>query len=608
MQSKQKSRKSSLLWDLMKGNRLYYLTAIVCAMSASVFQLVSPLVLRTTIDSIIGDKPMDVPAFVLRIIERFGGKSVLAHNLWACGLVLVSVTLLQGFFSFNRGRWTATASEKIARNVRDSLYDKFHKLSYDYHVNAKTGDLIQRSTSDVETVRRFLSVQMVEVLNSVFLVSIVLVTIVSIDVSMAIISLILIPFIFAFAFMFFTKIRQIFRQVDESEGELSTMLQENLTGVRVVKAFGRQAFEYDKFNIKNTTFRDLSFKLTRLFAMYWSVSDFTCLLQIMIVTVSGVYKATTGQITMGTMIVFNSYIGMLLWPIRQMGRILSDMGKMTVSLERINEVLTEIEEEMPGGTKRPKIEGNIEFNNVTFGYDKNNPVLKDITFSVKKGQTVAILGPTGSGKTTLVHLLQRLYDYQEGSIKIDGVELKDIDKKWLRQNVGLVLQEPFLFSRTIKENIAISKADATEEEIFRAADIASMHDVISEFADGYDTLVGERGVTLSGGQKQRVAIARCIIRDCPILIFDDSLSAVDTETDIAIREALAERSKDITTFIISHRISTLAQADIILVLKDGRLIQKGTHEQLIAEEGMYKRIWSMQTSIEEVVELEHNVG
>jgi ATP-binding cassette subfamily B protein len=422
------------------------------------------------------------------------------------------------------------------------------------------------------------------------------------SIKMTLISMAVVPVIFVFSFIFFSKVKAAFKLADEAEGRLSTVLQENLTGVRVVRAFGRQAFEVEKFDQKNREFRDLNYRLMNLLALYWSSSDFLIMFQMGVVLILGVYWASSGDLTLGTLIAFMNYEGRLLWPVRQMGRILTDMGKTQVSLGRIQEIVEKPKEDMDEDGLKPDINADIEFKNVYFEYEPGRPVLKNVSFKVKKGQTVAILGPTGSGKSSLVHLLQRLYDYQKGSITIGGVELKKINKKWLRKYVGIVLQEPFLFSKTIKDNIGLPKKDVDDNEIIEAAKIACIHDVITQFDKGYETPVGERGVTLSGGQKQRVAIARTLIQDSSILIFDDSLSAVDTETDAAIREALNERSRNVTTFIISHRITTVSQADLILVLEDGQIVQSGTHEELINEEGMYRRIWSIQSSLEEELE------
>ncbi len=587
-----------LLMSFMKGSRLLYLGSILCVWISTFITMASPLIVRFTVDSVIGNEPADLPAWVAGLLRSTGGVDNLKRNIWICGLVLLGINLINGLFIFFRGKWSAKASESIAKSLRDRLYGHLQSLDYDYHVKAETGDLIQRCTSDMETIRRFLAVQLVDVGRALFMLVMAIAIMLSMNVRMTIVSLAVAPVLFLFSFIFFRMVQKAFLQADESEGRLSNTIQENLNGVRVVRAFGRQAYENEKFDQKNTEYRDLSFRVTNLMALYWSLSDLIAMLQIGIVVVMGVYYTATGSITLGTFLVFSSYVNMLLWPIRQMGRILTDMGKTLVSVGRIQEILDVPSESQDPGCGRPSIAGNIVFRNVSFEYEGGHPVLKDLSFEVKKGETVAILGPTGSGKSSLVHLLQRLYDYKGGSVTIGGVELRKIDRKWLRQKVGIVLQEPFLFSRTIKENIGIAKRNVSEMEIYEASRIASVHKVIEEFDDGYETFVGEKGVTLSGGQKQRVAIARTLIQDSDILIFDDSLSAVDTETDAAIRKELKKRSKDVTTFIISHRIATLSEADRILVLDDGRLIQSGTHEELIHQPGLYQRIWSIQNSLE----------
>ncbi|MPM58370.1 putative multidrug export ATP-binding/permease protein [bioreactor metagenome] len=414
---------------------------------------------------------------------------------------------------------------------------------------------------------------------------------------MAWLAVISMPIIMLMAFFFFGKIQEVFKQSDEAEGNMSETFQNTLTGTRVVKAFNREAFELDKFEKKNRIFRDFTLRVIKILGFYWSLSDTICLLQILLVVVVGVFEARLGHITVGDFFVFVSYESMILWPMRNVGRILSDMGKVSIALDRILEILNEpIEDIMSGET--PEIKGNIVFDHVHFRYDDGNEdVLKDVTFDIKAGQTIAIMGPTGSGKSSLVHLLTRLYDYQSGSITIDGVELKRIQRKHLRKQVGIVLQEPFLFSKSIFENIRLANPNADLDEIQRAAKTASVHNVISDFDQGYETLVGEKGVTLSGGQKQRIAIARTIINDSPILIFDDSLSAVDTETDAYIRSALQRVSKGITTILITHRVSSVQSADKIVVLDEGRIIQSGRHEDLIKEEGLYKRIYEIQSRI-----------
>ncbi len=597
-------KKLQLLWKLMKGNRLLYFGAIISIGIATLFTFLSPLVIRLTIDSIIGNSPMVIPPWMSELIGRFGGKNFLTGNLWICGGVLVLLSILNGIFTYFKGKWSAMAAESTAKNIREKLYDHLQHVSYDYHVKAETGDLIQRCTSDVDTIRGFLAVQFVEIGRALFMLLMALLIMFRLSVAMSLVAMVVIPVIFSFSVVFFLRVKKAFKDSDESEGRLSTVLQENLTGVRVVRAFARQEYEIGKFEERNAEYRDLTYRLILLLAGYWSLSDLLCMLQLGAVLTFGVYWTTLGKISLGTLVVFTTYEGMLLWPIRQMGRILTDMGKTMVSLERIQQILDHpLETEDESGLK-PEIKGKVEFDKVCFGYDEKHPVIKDVSFTVKPGQTVAILGPTGSGKSTLMHLIPRLYDYQSGRLLIDGVDIREMDKKWLRQNVGIVLQEPFLFSKTIKENIGLAIHELDETEVLEAARVAAVHDSISEFEKGYDTVVGERGVTLSGGQKQRVAIARTLIKNSPILIFDDSLSAVDTETDAAIRKALDGRKRKATTFIISHRISTLAEADFILVLEHGQIVQQGTHQALVSEPGLYQRIWSIQNALEKEVEEE----
>ena len=597
------------LWSFMKGNRTLYALSVLAIGIATFVNFIWPLVLRTTIDSIIGKKDFEVNGwlqpFVNSILSLFGTKNYLARNLWICGLILVALTLIRGIFMYWKGRWSATSSESIAKNIRNRLYAHLQYLPYDYHQKAKTGDLVQRCTSDVETIRRFLAVQFVEVGSAIFMIVFALSFMIQMSIKMTIVSFALLPFIFVFTVIFFLKVKRAFQLSDESEGRLSAVLQENLTGVRVVRAFGRQKYETDKFDEKNVEYRDLTYKLIWFLAIYWGISDFLSLTQIGGILIFGTVWAAKGIISLGTLLAFSSYVGMLVWPIRQMGRVLTDMGKALVSVGRISEILEQPEEHLEDSeTEFPRIEGNIEFKNVWFEYEKGKPILKDISFKVKAGQTVAILGTTGSGKSSLVHLLPRLYDYQKGSVKIDGKELKELGKRFIRENVGIVLQEPFLFSKTLKENIGIACRKFKDKEIFKAAEIASVHRVILNFEKGYETAVGERGITLSGGQKQRIAIARTVIRNNPILIFDDSLSSVDTETDAAIRKALKKNSGKATVFIISHRINTLAEADLILVLDKGRIVQQGTHSELIAQKGLYRRIWNIQNRLEEELKLE----
>ncbi|WP_411681907.1 ABC transporter ATP-binding protein [Clostridium thailandense] len=584
--------------ELTKGSRVLYMVAIIAIGIASFIAMLEPMIIRVTIDSVIGNKPINVPPSVERLLQGIGGREVLERNLWICSLTLVSLTCVRGVFLYLKGKLSAQAAENMARSMRVKLYDHIQKLPYGYHVKSESGDLIQRCTSDIDTVRKFFAIQMVEIGRAIFIVTFAIVMMSSLNKKMTLIAMSVVPIIFIFSLIFFNKIQHNFIRADEQEGALTSVLRENLTGVRVVKAFGRQNLEIEKYERENKKYRDYIYKIIHLLSNYWATSDFLCTIQIGLVLICGIYFTVSGEMSLGTLVVFITYETMLLWPVRQLGRILSDMGKMTVSIGRIWEILQEPQEKETGKALKPEIRGEICFENVTFEYEQGTPVVKDITFKINKGETVAVVGPTGSGKSSLVHLLLRLYDYDKGSIKIDGIELMDIDRKWVRSKVGMVLQEAFLYSRTIRDNIKISKLDADDVEVKTAASMAAVHGVITSFEKGYDTIVGENGVTLSGGQRQRVSIARTLIKNLPILIFDDSLSAVDAETDKIIRQKLREKSKGVTTFIISHRISTVMDADKIIVLNKGRIEAIGTHEELINKDGVYKRIWEIQNSID----------
>lgn len=597
------SKRLKLCLEFMKGTRLKYIGSILTVVIAVAVAFISPLLLSEIIDSVIGTtRPLSLPGPIQGWLDARGGRDFLVNNMWIVALVLVGINVLNGMVMFLRGKWTAQASESIAEKMRNRLYRHLQTLPYDYHVKAATGDLIQRCTSDVETVRRFLSGQLVEIFRAVFMLVIALIIMLNMNVKMTLVSLMLVPILFLYGMVFFKLTMKRFRETDEAEGRMSAVLQENLTGVRVVRAFGREKYEVEKFDKVNDNFRNLAAHQANLLAYYWSISDLLTMLQTAISLIYGVILAARGEISVGDLLVFTSYVGQLLWPVRQLGRILSDMGKSFVALDRIDEILCQKSEENSPAMLHPSLAGDIVFDHVDFGYERDKPVLQDINLTVPHGSTVAILGATGSGKSTLVQLMQRLYDCTGGRITIGGVDIRDIDKNWLRSRVGLILQEPFLYSRTIESNLGIAKPDVTFEEVRDAARTACADDFITEFENGYATLVGERGVTLSGGQKQRIAIARTLCKENDILIFDDSLSAVDTETDAAIREALKERQSDITTFIISHRITTLSQADMIVVLDHGRIIQRGTHEELIHQEGLYKRINAIQNSLEDELE------
>ena len=592
-------RKLRLMGELIAKNKWLFLGAAVCTLLAVVMEYITPLLLAETLDYYLSDQPSGMPNFVNRFVDYLGGPDFMARNLWIVGIALVLLNVIGGAFNYGKARLQSMAGENVALDLRERLYHHIQRLPFSYHVKAETGDLIQRCTSDVDTVRRTLANQLMAIFWSVLMVAVALFVLFAKDWRLALISMVMVPALFVFAYMFFNWVHKSFTVADEAEGKMSAVLQENLTGVRVVRAFGQQQYEVEKFDRVSEDFRDKTFKSSKLLSVYWSVSDALSMAQSCITLLVCVLFAARGEITVGTMVVFTSYVGKLLWPIRQLGRTLSDISKSFVSLSRIDEVLQEEEEPEEKNALRPSLRGDIVFDHVSFGYDEKRNVLSDMSFTIPQGKTVAILGATGSGKSSIVHLLQRLFTPNDGKITIGGVDILKIDRSYLRSRVGLVLQEPFLYSKSIRDNVGIAVKEPAQEKIDQAARDAAALDFILQSEQGWETVVGERGVTLSGGQKQRVAIARTLMKQNDILIFDDSLSAVDTETDAAIRKALKEHSKDTTTIIISHRIVTLSQADLILVVEDGRVTQQGTHQELIHQEGLYGRIFNIQTALEE---------
>lgn len=585
------------IMSYMHGYRLIFMLALVASLLTQLAVMIAPMLIKIAIDNVFGKLPFERESHRI-FVEFLGGTQYLKDHLWILGLLFFSAYLIRGVLTFLRSYGCGLAGESMAKNLKDRLYDHIQRLPYSYHVRVETGDLIQRCTSDVNTVKMFVAgQQLMGVLSSIFLLILVIGMMFSMNVKLTLMSVAVLPITFSFAVYFFKIIEKSFREFDESEARMTTRLQEVLTGVRVVKAFGRQKEEIERFEEKNAELRNLDFQMMKKFSTYWMTSDLFCYSQVAFVVVAGAYFCYHGEITVGTMVAFISYINTLIWPVRQMGRELTEMSKTSVSLERIEGVLNEKPEQLYETGEIPQIFGHIVFENVVFKYEDGvENVLNGVSFEIGAGKTLALIGPTGSGKSSLVQLLSRLYDYNSGSIRIDGHELKGLDRGWIRKNIGLILQEPFLFAKTVRENIRLANPKFSDERVVEAAKVASIHHDITEFEKGYETLVGEKGVSLSGGQKQRMAIARTIINNSPIVIFDDSLSAVDTETDIAIRTALNARKDEATTIIISHRISTVKDADLILVLDRGVIVEQGTHESLIQSEGMYRRIYDIQNA------------
>ena len=589
--------KTSLILRHLRGIWGFFAGAVLLAWMNTVCNAIIPQVISVTVDSVLGAKEPDLPGFVAALLPldtlRAGPKTA----LWIAAGAVVLTAAVRGVCIYGMRVNTAKASEGFVKKLRDDLYSHIQRLSFDWHTAHSTGDIIQRCTSDVEVIRTFVCNQLMEVLRTVFLIVLYTGIMLAMNWRLALIPLAFIPVTGLASGVFYGKISSRFKLADEAEGELTTCAQENLTGVRVVRAFGRERFEIDRFARKNDRFSALWVELGKLLSVYWASGVLLVTLQIMAVIVAGTVAAVNGSITLGDFQAFVIYNSAMAWPVRALGHVLSEMSKAGVSIDRVGYILKAKEESDRPGAKSVQLGGDIVFDHVTFGYEEQE-VLRDVSFTIPWGSTFAILGGTGSGKSTLVHLLDRLYDLGEGqgSITIGGVDIRDIKREDLRRQIGLVLQEPFLFSQTIRENMAATRPDATDGELRQCAQTACVDEAITELADGYDTVVGERGVTLSGGQKQRVAIARMLLQNAPVMVFDDSLSAVDAETDAKIRGALKERMADATVILISHRVTTLMQADRILVLDGGRVADVGTHAELIARPGIYKDIYDIQMS------------
>lgn len=601
-----KSNHLKTLIQFLNGSKLLFIFALIASVLNTVFNSITPQIIRITIDSILNDMPFNLPKFIVEFIKSSGIDKNVKYSLAFAALCILIISLLSGISMFLCRVSIAKASENFIKKMRDTLFSHIQNLPYSWHMKHQTGDIIQRCNSDVEVIRVFISNQMLQVFHVSFLIIFGLTIMFSMNIKLSTVALIFIPVIILYSGIFYHKISNKFFAADEAEGVLSSTVQENLTGVRVVRAFGRERFEIERFDEKNNNFASLWIKLGNLMSLYWGIGDLFTGLQIMTIIILGTVETIHGNISLGEFIAFISYNSTLVWPIRELGRIISEMSKSGVSFDRINYILnTEEEKDAPDAEIYP-MDRDIEFKNINFSYEGEKAVLKNINFTIKKGTTFAILGGTGSGKSTLMHLLNRIYDLPEecGSIEIGGVNINKIKRSWVRQNIGIVLQEPFLFSRTIHENISIFRPNAPVEEIRHVANISCIDESISSFKNGYDTVVGERGVTLSGGQKQRIAIARMLMQKAPIMVFDDSLSAVDSETDFKIRTSLKQNLSESTVILISHRITTLMQADTIMVLENGQIAEIGTHEQLISKNGIYRQIYDIQMNHSDIENIE----
>ena len=548
---------------------------------ATVLNLAVPQIIKAAID--IGLASGEVSALI--------GASALILGI---GVVRALAGYGQRYF----GEWL---THRVAYDLRNDYYDKVQRLPFAFHDQTQTGDLMSRATSDIAETERFVGIGMMDLVATLLLLVGAIVAMFLEDSRLAALALIPVPLLVVATIRFGGAIRPKFKSIQEQLAVLSTTMQESLTGIRVVKAFAREPFELNKFDLANDTWFDRRYQVIRMWANNWPFFSFTLSLSIFLLLWFGGPMAMGGVITVGTLFAMISYVLMLNGPVQRLGFLVNLAATAGASAARVFEVIDRPGEivDSQDGYANDHVRGEVVFDRVSFAYQDGQPILYDITFHTLPGQTIALMGPTGSGKSTITNLLLRFYEVTEGNILIDGVESRDWRLSNLRQHIGIVLQDSFLFSSTIAENIAYGKPDLAREEIVSAAQAAHAHDFILSFPDGYDTLVGERGVTLSGGQKQRIAIARALLKDPQILILDDSTSSVDTETEYLIQLALASLMKGRTTFIIAQRLLTLKNADSILVVDHGQIIQRGTHDELLAEGGLYKEIYDLQLKDQE---------
>ena len=591
-------KKFSLIWEFLDGSKKFFFVSMIFTTVAALVDMVIPQIVRFSIDAVIGGKPFKLPSFLMEGLDWIGGTDYLKAHFWMIAVAVVAVALVKIISQYTACVCNAKGTETLSKTTRDRLFLHITQLPHSWYNKNRTGDIIQRCTSDISTMNDFLSAELTAMFRVIVLLVMSLFFMLNMHIPLTLIALSTFPLTIFNSILFDRKIENSFQKYDEGEGKLSSEVQENLTGVRVVRAFGQEARELHKLKQQNAAITEDGIQIGKAFGGFFCISDILSGVQVMLVIIFGTFFCIRGTMTAGEYIAFVSYNTLLSWPLNELGRMITGLGKTNVSIDRIRYIMESPAELKSQKAQKPDLRQDIVFQNVSFSYHDKTPILKDVNFTMKAGTTLGILGGTGSGKSTMMMLLDKIYPLSadNGKISIGGVDIQDIDTDYLRQNVGIVLQDSYLFSKTVAENIGISVNQPSMERIRNAADAACLTSAVDSFAKGFDTPVGERGVTLSGGQKQRVSIARTLMQDVPIMIFDDSLSAVDTETDAKIRASLEERFGSASMILISHRISTISKADQILVLNNGVIAESGTHEELIAKDGIYKAIYKIQTS------------
>ena len=582
-----------LFWKILKNNRLTYFLSMISTIFIQIFSGLTPIVIMITVDSIIGDKEYKYD-ILEKAVNLIGGRDFLRSHIYILAFVIVILTGISCVFIFLRNYYSNVACENLIYNLKEKMYNKFLNIDIRCLNDYSTGDLIQRSSSDIETVRKLFSAQLVNAFGSIATIILVIVVMSLINFKLAMISISLCIVISFLSYVFYGKIGKIFKETDEAESQLMVFIKEALFNIRVIKAFNREDYILKLFREKNEEFNITQNKFMRTFAKFRAINDFLTFLQLAIILVVGGYETISGRMNFGDLIAFVIYINMIIWPIRQMGQLLSDMAKASVSISRIYEVLDLPEEDYEYGIRDVSFSEKIEFKNVSLVIN-DNTVLDNISFVINAGESLGIIGSTGSGKSMIVYLLLGLFEATSGEILIDGINIKEINKRYIREKISAIMQDSELFNMSILENVKITNDNIDDKSIFNATEVSSIHDEILNFSSKYETVVIDNGGNLSGGQKQRISIARGLLKPFEVLILDDSLSAVDMNTDLKINNALKSMDKKFTSIFISHRISTITNCDNIIVMDGGKIVESGKHNDLIMKNGIYSKINEIQS-------------
>ncbi len=590
-------RASFLRYEL-KGSTGFFIASMLLSAFVTLADLINPRIISCVIDYVLSELPLPESGIESELIRLFGGPAYIRERLYIPALLVIFAALIGAAARYAQSITNTAGAERLVKRMRNTLFSHVDRLSVKWYGENSTGDILQRCTSDVETVKQFVSSKLTSFIRIIMLIALSMFFMSGIDLTLALIAAAFIPVIVGYSMYFHTRIGNIFMKADVQEGVVSSIVQENLTGIRVVRAFGKEAYECDRFISENSDYTNMWIRMMRLMSFFWSAGDLISGLQVMIVVIMGAVYCVNGVITPGNYVAFISYNAMLIWPVRELGRTIADLSRAGVSMDRIRAILNARKEDLSdepasfGDVQEPL----IEFSDVSYTYNGSTYALRNIDLHINKGEKIGIIGGTGSGKSTLADLMTRMCGGQglTGNITYRGKDITEYPLAAYRRQFSSVLQEPFLFSGTISDNIGIAVEDISPERIRSAAEKAALLPAIEKFTDGFDTFVGERGVTLSGGQKQRCAIAAALARDCEVLILDDAFSALDAQTEAQVRKNIFAELDGRTAVIISHRISTIAGCDRIYVLDGGRICAHGTHQSLISQEGIYRDIYELQ--------------